>query len=144
PAGHQVAEDQHCRHDAADLDHEHDGVPGHVPRVELAEGVDGGATQDGRVEQRGRTAARDHVRLRASIWNCSTIGPSESAGKYSRAPTIRMTAASRATNVTECVARVPADSGTDFFRARLPAMASKGMIMRKRPISMASPPVTLK
>ena len=38
---------------------------------------------------------------------------------------------------------VPSDGGTRFLRARLPAMASIGMIMKKRPNSIASPSVVL-
>ena len=34
---------------------------------------------------------------------------------------------------------VPSDGGTYFFCARLPAMASMGMIMKKRPTSMVMP-----
>ena len=38
---------------------------------------------------------------------------------------------------------VPSDGGTYFFCARLPAIASIGMIIRKRPISMVKPPAML-
>src|SRR4029077_3847226 len=39
--------------------------------------------------------------------------------------------------------KVPADSGTIFFLARLPAMASTGIIMKKRPRSCAVAVVVL-
>ena len=38
---------------------------------------------------------------------------------------------------------VPSDGGTYFFFARLPAIASMGMIIKKRPISVSSPSVVL-
>ena len=38
---------------------------------------------------------------------------------------------------------VPSDGGTYFFFARLPAIASMGMIIRKRPINVSSPIVVL-
>ena len=39
--------------------------------------------------------------------------------------------------------KVPAVGGIDFFFARLPAMASIGIIMKNRPISMVIAPATL-
>ena len=39
--------------------------------------------------------------------------------------------------------KVPADLGTVFFFARLPAMASTGMIMKNRPNSWATAVVVL-
>src|SRR5947209_20449649 len=37
--------------------------------------------------------------------------------------------------------KVPSEGGTYFLRARFPAIASMGMIMRKRPANMANPRV---
>ncbi len=65
------------------------------------------------------------------------MGPSESAGKKVRAPTMRMTPTSSTVNSGVCTGKVPGDGGTCFFWARLPAMASMGTIMKKRPTSMA-------
>ena len=53
------------------------------------------------------------------------------------------TATSQNAKVAESVANVPADAGTSFFRARLPAIASSGMIIMNRPMSMATPSVKL-
>src|SRR5208337_1974622 len=39
--------------------------------------------------------------------------------------------------------KVPSDGGTYFLPARLPAMASMGMIIRNRPINMSNPIVVL-
>ncbi len=39
--------------------------------------------------------------------------------------------------------KVPAVGGTAFFFARLPAIASMGMIMKNRPTSMVSAPAML-
>ena len=50
--------------------------------------------------------------LPASIRKCSTIGPSASAGKNSRPPTIRITPTSRPTNSGPWVGKVPAEGGT--------------------------------
>jgi hypothetical protein len=75
---------------------------------------------------------------------CSTTGPSERAGKNVSAPTITITPTSRLTNSGPWVGKVPAETGTSFFCARLPAAASKGIIIRKRPNSMAIPIVVLK
>ena len=77
------------------------------------------------------------------IRKCSTTGPSVSAGKKVSAPTIRTTPTSRPTNKGPFVGKVPADAGITFLLARLPATASSGMIMRKRPISIAIPTVML-
>jgi hypothetical protein len=38
---------------------------------------------------------------------------------------------------------VPAEAGTVFFFARLPAIASMGMIMKNRPTSIVNPPAVL-
>ena len=37
-----------------------------------------------------------------------------------------------------CTGKVPCDGGTSFFRARLPAIASIGTIIRNRPINIAA------
>src|SRR5581483_9473477 len=77
------------------------------------------------------------------IRKCSTIGPSASAGKKGNAPTIRMTPISKTTNSGVLTGKEPTEGGTIFLAARLPAMPIIGMIIRKRPTSMASPSVVL-
>ncbi len=53
------------------------------------------------------------------------------------------TPTSRPTNSGPCVGKVPAETGTCFFAARRPAIASSGISIRKRPISIAKPMVVL-
>src|SRR5215471_24157 len=74
---------------------------------------------------------------------CSTIGPRLSAGKNVSAPTMRMTLTRRPVKSGVVTGKVPGDGGTRFLRPRLPAIASIGRIMKKRPISVAKPIVTL-
>src|SRR5262252_7813398 len=74
---------------------------------------------------------------------CSRIGPRLSAGKNVRAPTIKIVETRRPLNSAPVTGKVPADSGTVFFLARLPAMAMIGIIMKKRPRSCAVPVVVL-
>ena len=78
-----------------------------------------------------------------AISRCSTIGPRLRAGKNVSAPTITMTLTSSAENSGVVTGNVPGDGGTRFLRPRLPAIASIGMIMKNRPISIATPSVTL-
>src|SRR5258707_622744 len=72
---------------------------------------------------------------------CSRIGPRLKAGKIVSAPRIRITLISKSVNNGVVTGNVPTDGGTYFFWARLPAMASMGMIMKKRPTSVVSPVV---
>src|SRR6516162_2515375 len=74
---------------------------------------------------------------------CSRIGPRLKAGKKVRAPTITIVQTSRPLNRAPVTGNVPADSGTLFFLARLPAMAMIGMIMKNRPRSCAAAVVVL-
>src|SRR5438309_11535238 len=71
------------------------------------------------------------------------MGPRLRAGKNVSAPTMRITPTSSAENSGVVTGNVPGDGGTRFLRPRLPAIASIGMIMKKRPMSVASPIVTL-
>src|SRR5437588_5890980 len=71
------------------------------------------------------------------------MGPSDSAGKYVRAPTITIVPISRTTNSDPCVGNVPLVTGISFFAARLPAMASAGIMNRNLPISISIPRVRL-
>ena len=80
----------------------------------------------------------------AVIAKCSTIGPSASAGKKVRPPTIRITPTTRPTNSPPVVGKVPSDGGTDFFAASDPAIAIAGTIIQKRPTNIATAPVMLK
>ena len=110
-------------------------------------------TSDLRVEHRGDRHAlaglrefhgdmasiRSQNSVPACIAKCSTIGPSASAGKKVRPPTIRITPISRPTN-SGAVGREGAGGGRhDLLAASEPATASIGTIMTKRPISMARP-----
>src|SRR2546421_864331 len=67
------------------------------------------------------------------------MGPSASAGKNVRPATINVTPITRPLNSGVCVGNVPAVTGTAFLRAIDPAMASTGMMRKKRPTSIASP-----
>src|ERR1700761_3365000 len=71
------------------------------------------------------------------------MGPSESAGKNVSAPTIRITPVSRMVKRDEFTGKVPGDGGTLFFWARLPAIASIGIIIRNRPDSIVKPSAML-
>src|SRR5207253_2393426 len=79
----------------------------------------------------------------AVIARCSTIGPSASAGKNVRPPTIRITPTVSPTNSPPVVGNVPADGGIDFFAASEPAIAIAGTIIQKRPTNIATAPVRL-
>ena len=85
----------------------------------------------------------DQNRVPAVIARCSTMGPSASAGKKVRPPTMRMTPTTRPTNRPPVVGNVPADGGTDFLAASEPAIAMAGMIIQKRPTNIATAPVML-
>src|SRR5262245_48150617 len=136
--------------------HEHHWVAGERARVELAEGLPDRGKHDLRVQQcrdrhplanfrRFHCEASDEVQntVPACIASCSTIGPSASAGKNVRPPTIRMTPTKSPTNNAPVVGNVPSDGGTDFFAASEPAMAIVGMIIQKRPTNIAMAPVRL-
>src|SRR6185295_1462720 len=71
--------------------------------------------------------------------NSSTIGPKLNTGKNVNAPTITITLTSSVENNGVVTGNVPNDGGTIFLRARLPAIASIGMIIMKRPTSIAIP-----
>src|ERR1700726_427123 len=81
--------------------------------------------------------------LPACINRCSTIGPRLSAGKKVNAPTITITLTSSVEKSGVVTGKVPSDGGTVFLAARLPAMASIGMIMKNRPTNIATPIVEL-
>src|ERR1700722_13072220 len=67
------------------------------------------------------------------------MGPRLSAGKKVSAPRIKITLMSKTVKREPFTGKVPGEGGTLFFVARLPARASTGIIMRKRPPSMAQP-----
>src|SRR5450432_2682271 len=69
------------------------------------------------------------------------MGPSDNAGKNDRAATIRITENTIMPNVLVSVFNVPADSGTNFFLASMPAIAIGPIIGRKRERSITSPHV---
>src|SRR5439155_24612018 len=129
------------RQHAPDLDHEHHGIPGHRSRMELADRVDNRGPHDRRIPDRSRL--RVHLSSHQNtcpfaMSRCSTIGPRLRAGKNVSAPTMTMTPTSSAENSGVVTGNVPAEGGTRFLRPRLPAIASIGMIMKKRPIIIAS------
>jgi hypothetical protein len=67
--------------------------------------------------------------------DASATGPTASAGRKVSAPTIEdHEATSRPMNSGPLVGKDPAEAGAVFLAARLPAMASAGMMSRKRPI----------
>src|ERR1039457_1092855 len=71
------------------------------------------------------------------------MGPKLRAGKNVSAPTITITDTSRTVNSGVATGNVPAEAGTVFFFARLPAIASMGMIIKNRPTSIVNPPAVL-
>src|SRR5882724_3723474 len=79
----------------------------------------------------------------ACISRCSRIGPRLSAGKKVRAPTITIVPTSSTLNRGVVTGNVPAEGGTACLRARFPAIASIGMIMKNRPISVFPPRLML-
>src|SRR5208283_6156407 len=133
---------------AADFNHEHYGIAHHVPRIELDERVDNRTTYDLPVPNRFLGTLPCHCYapqkvLPAPISRCSRIGPRLSAGKNVSAPTMRITPINNVVNSGVVTGNVPSEGGIYFFCARLPAMASIGIIIRKRPISIVNPPVVL-
>src|SRR4029077_4403069 len=85
----------------------------------------------------------DQNRVFARIASCSTMGPSASAGKKVRPPTMTTTPTTRPTKSPPVVGNVPAEAGTDFLAASEPAIAIAGMIIQNRPTPIAMAPVTL-
>src|SRR4029077_14464538 len=74
----------------------------------------------------------------AAISRCLRMGPRLRAGKKVRAPTITMVATSKPVNSPPVTGNVPTDSGPIRFFARLPAIASTGIIIKKRPSNWAT------
>src|SRR5262249_12498185 len=92
-----------------------------------------------------RNSGKNHQNVvPATIANCSARGPSASAGKKVRPPTIMITPTTRPTNNPPVVGKVPSEAGTDFLLASEPAIAIVGMIIMKRPTNIATAPVMLK
>src|SRR5580700_2921021 len=79
----------------------------------------------------------------ACIIKCSRIGPRLNAGKNVNALTISTTETSSTVNNGVVTGKVPADSGTYFFRARLPAIARMGITAKNLPNKVANPIVVL-
>src|ERR1700686_2470525 len=80
----------------------------------------------------------------AVIARCSTMGPSASAGKKGRPPTITITPTTRPTNSPPGGGNPPPDPGPNFLAASEPAIAMVGMIIQNRPTNIAIAPVALK
>src|SRR5262249_43373329 len=142
-AGGERVEEQDRREQRADLDHEHDRVAGHVAGIELLERIDDRAPHDRGLEQRAGPDVMGRHRRSYRLCRCSTIGPRPSAGRKVSAPTRTTTPTSRNTNNGPSVGKVPDDGGTYFFLARLPAIASTGIAIQKRPIHMQMPCATV-
>ena len=71
------------------------------------------------------------------------MGPNERAGKKVNAPTIRTVPTRRPEKSGPDTGKLPLVAAARFLRPRLPASASAGMIMMKRPTSIAMPMVVL-
>src|SRR5208337_1169651 len=138
-------------HHAANLYHEHDRILHHGAGIEFDHGVAQRPPDDFCVPQT-LTLFFCHVLPRkglpqkvfpAIISRCSSTGPRLRAGKNVSAPTITITDTRRTVNRGVVTGNVPAVAGTAFFFARLPAIASMGMIMKNRPTSMVIAPAVL-
>ena len=79
----------------------------------------------------------------AFINKCSTIGPKLSTGKNVNAPTMTMMLIKSRVKSGVVTGNVPSDGGTAFFRAKFPAIAKTGIIIKKRPNNIAIPIVEL-
>lgn len=66
----------------------------------------------------------------AFISRCSTIGPKLNTGKKVKAPTMTITLTRSVVNNGDVTGNVPKEGGTVFLRARFPAIASIGIIMK--------------
>src|SRR5262249_30303898 len=138
----RVAQKREGRQRASHFDDEHHGIPRHRTRIELANSAANRAADDRRVPD-GDRPGRHQKTCPCCMSRCSTIGPRLSAGKNVSAPTMTITLTSSALNRGVVTGKVPGDGGIGFFRPRLPASASIGTIIRKRPASVAIPIVTL-
>src|SRR5262249_23724985 len=115
-AGDQVAGEQDGGQRRNHLDSEHHRVAPHDPGVEFSKRLADGRRNDRRVEQAGGGAATGADRgvhgrclqktVPTSTAKCSTMGPSASAGKKVRPPTIRMTPTTRPTKSGPSVGKV--------------------------------------
>src|SRR5262249_13836609 len=74
----------------------------------------------------------------ASSFNCSTIGPSASAGQYSSDTTMTTVPTIAAPNVSDAVGSVPRDMGRTGWLARSLANARASTASPSRPASMAT------
>ena len=70
---------------------------------------------------------------------CSAIGPNAKAGKNDKAAIINITANTITPKVPVSVFNVPADSGTNFLLANMPAMAIGPMMGRNLPTKITRP-----
>src|SRR5262245_12760047 len=145
----QTVNELERRQHTPDFDYEHYRVLHHRARIQFDERIDNCAPNDRPVPNcfslRGLChdySIHQNV-LPAYISRCSTIEPRLSAGQKVSAPTIRITLTSRTVNNGVVTGNVPRLGGTSFLRARLPATASIGTIIRKRPTSIAAPIVEL-
>src|SRR5260370_29170563 len=120
--GHQIAEQDDRDERRNDLEHEHDRLLDERPWIKLDEGRADRRPDDLGIEQgRGGGLLADVCGVHGSgskefdqnsvfarIANCSTMGPSASAGKKVRPPTMTITPATSPTNRPPVVGNVPA------------------------------------
>src|SRR4029453_11189113 len=74
---------------------------------------------------------------------CSTMGPSDNAGKKVSAPTIITTLTKSTVKRIPFVGKVPRLAGTTFLPTKEPAIAKAGTIIKKRPERIVIPRLTL-
>ena len=113
-----------------DLDHEHDRVADHHPRVELADAVEKcrAEERDLPTPRRLSRCARSWLRtpFRTAPRKCSTIGDRPSAGKNVSAPTITTTPTRSAEKSGPFVGSVPGPGGRSSSRRGSPRSRARG------------------
>ena len=77
------------------------------------------------------------------IDSCSTIGPKRQRREEREATNDHDDADYQADEQPSGGREVPADAGTDFLATSEPAIAMVGMIIKNRPMNIATAPVTL-
>src|SRR5882724_1659859 len=95
-----VTDEQKGREGSGDFHHKHHRIARHRPRIELLEGIADRRDQDGGVQYAAGLFGHlgSQKKVPACIARCSTMGPSDKAGKKVKPPTIRMTPIKSPTN----------------------------------------------
>src|SRR6266436_7339668 len=127
---------QQQRQRAADIADEHHRVAPLDARVQLAQRVDQRRAHQRRIEQ--GNASVGHGAAFENSCRCSTTGPSATAGTYVSAPTRNTVPISSPTNSGPWVGILPTAAPERFFNAMLPARASTGTMVPKRPSHIAT------